>query len=574
MSDPNATPETPPPTTEPTIPPTATEGQTAATPEPAPARIIPGSSPVPGPEPAPAAETTVPAAEAAAPAAEAPAKPKPPIRLTWGRPELLPEADQGEPSADRPAGPRPAPGSGNEARRRVVRPAPSPTAARDREREEDREVEAALERVMAQAAAPIPEKPLKRQWDDELEAELEAAMAGFDGGSISVGTPRKPAGERGSGDRRDRGQEEGKSGTRTGKVISVRGKSIFVDLGGKSEGVLDIEQLEGQPLPEVGSQIEVVVDHFDRDEGILILRRKGAAVEADWTNLKKGLIVEAKITKVNKGGLDVEVDGIRGFLPISQIEIGRVDDTSVYLNQKFKVLVTEANPREKNLVVSRRDLLEQERAELREKTWAELAEGQTREGTVRSIKDFGAFVDLGGVDGLLPIGEMSWFRVKKVEDLLKLGDKVQVQILKLDPVARRLTLGLRQLTPSPWEGVEEKYPRGTMVKGRVTRLMDFGAFVELEPGVEGLLHVSALSPTRVRRVADIVKPEQEVEVRVLKVEPEEKRISLSLLPAPKPGTLGAEAEAVEEEEDETPPPPKPERKVPLKGGLGKGGPLF
>ena len=605
MSDPTTNPEPSPPNTpestaaepvaeakpvEPAAPEPAAEVTPAASAAPLAGKITPGSAPVAAeapawesktpPEPSnwsSATDWSTAKLSSSKPAAgqQDPAQPKQPIRLTWGRPELLPGADKrDEPRLGESSGPRPAPGSGQEARRKVGRPAPSPNAAKEREREEDKEIDDAFERVMAQAAAPPPtEKPLKRQWDDELEAELNEAMADFDGGSISVGTPKKPAGERAPGSRENRGQEEGKSGARSGKVISVRGKSIFVDLGGKSEGLLDIDQLEGRPIPEVGSTIEVLVDHYDRGEGILILRLKGSAVEADWTNLKKGLVVEAKVTKVNKGGLDVEVDGIRGFLPISQIEIGRVEDTSVYLNQKFKVLVTEANKSEKNLVVSRRDLLEQERAEMREKTWAELVEGQIREGVVRSIREFGAFIDLGGVDGLLPIAEMSWFRVKKVEDLLKLGDKVKVQVLKIDQAAKKLSLGLRQLTPSPWESVDQKYARGAMVKGKVTRLMDFGAFVELEPGIEGLLHITALSPNRVRRVADIVKPEQEVEVRILKVEPDEKRISLSLLPAPKLGDKAAPAE-VEEEEDDTPPPPKPERKVPLKGGLGGGKPLF
>ena len=277
-------------------------------------------------------------------------------------------------------------------------------------------------------------------------------------------------------------------------------------------------------------------------------------------------MVEARVTKVIKGGVEVDVDGIRGFMPISQIDLGRVEDAASYVNQKFKALVTEANEREKNLVISRRELLEQERAEQREKTWASLEEGQVREGTVRSVKDFGAFVDLGGVDGLLPIGEMSWSRVQKVEDLVKTGDKVQVKVIKIDPVARKLTLGLKQLTPSPWETVEQKYPRGLMTKGKVTKLMEFGAFVELEPGIEGLIHITELSPNRVRRVADIVQPGQDVEVRILKVEPELKRIALSLLPAK--GKEAPVEDDEDEEADETPPVPKPERKVPLKGGLG------
>ncbi len=364
----------------------------------------------------------------------------------------------------------------------------------------------------------------------------------------------------------DQRGQEGKPGLRTGTVIGVRGKSIFVNLGGKSEGVLPVEQFEDTELPAAGSTIEVVVERFDPDEGIQILRRKGSAVEASWENLKRGIVVEARVTKVIKGGAEVNVNGIRGFMPISQIDLNRVEDAATYLNQKFKVIVTEANQREKNLVVSRRELLEQERAELRERTWKTLEEGQVREGVVRSVKGFGAFVNLDGVDGLLPIGEMSWSRVGKVNDVVRIGDKVTVKVLKIDRTAQKLTLGLKQLMPSPWENVTEKYPRGTMVKGKVTRTMDFGAFVELEPGVEGLIHISELSPTRVRRVADIVKPEQEVEVRILKVDPEEKKIALSLLPDPR--KAGAVPDEEADEEDETPRPPKPEPKVPLKGGLG------
>lgn len=430
------------------------------------------------------------------------------------------------------------------------------------------ELDAAIDEAM-EKAAPFggpggrSEVPLKRQWDAEMDAELEAAMAGFDPKTFE--TPReRPKKEAGPAvDKRDRGQEA-RQGTRTGKVIGVRGKSLFVDLAGKSEGVIPLDQFEGE-IPAPGATIEVIVDHFDTSEGIQHLRLKGAAIEASWENLRKGVIVEARGTKVVKGGLEVDVDGIRGFMPISQIDLSRVEDAAEYVNQKFKALVTEANSRERNLVLSRRELLEQERAEMREKTWATLAEGQVREGTVRSIKDFGAFVDLGGVDGLLPIGEMSWSRVQKVDDLVKTGDKVQVKIIKIDPVARKLTLGLKQLTPSPWDLVEDKYPRGLMVKGKVSKLMDFGAFVELEPGVEGLIHITELSPTRVRRVADIVQAGQEVEVRILKVEPEVKRIALSLLPA-----KGKEAVLPEDEEDEdeTPPAPRPERKIPLKGGLG------
>ena len=442
-------------------------------------------------------------------------------------------------------------------------PRPGPGNSRS---DMDDAADAALEKELAKRsddAEPL-DVPFKRQWDAGLEAELEAALAGFDAANFEVASPRAPRSDRVRPGDRDRGQES-RPGARTGKVIGVRGKSVFVDLGGKSEGVIAVTQFEEGKVPLPGATIEVIVDRFDPDEGIQLLRLKGSAIEADWDNLKKGVIVEARATKTVKGGLEVDVDGIRGFLPISQIDLSRIDDAASYVNQKFKAVVTEANQREKNLVISRRELLEQERAEQRERTWATLEEGQVRDGVVRSIKDFGAFVDLGGVDGLLPIGEMSWSRVSKVDEMVKVGDQVKVKVIKIDQTARKLTLGLKQLTPSPWEAAALKYPRGMMVKGKVSKLMDFGAFVELEPGVEGLIHISELSPTRVRRVVDIVKPAQEVEVRILKVEPEVKRIALSLLPAK--GTP-----IVEEEEDsddeEAPRPPEPEPKIPLKGGLG------
>jgi small subunit ribosomal protein S1 len=431
----------------------------------------------------------------------------------------------------------------------------------DSGRERDPSIDAALEAAFLKPPAPARDVPLKRQWDAELDAELEAAMAGFDPSSFDVKKSRTPTAEGEPAPRGNRGQELA-PGAQKGKVIGVRGKSVFVDLGAKSEGVVPVEQF-GETLPAPGDMIDVVVDRFDPEEGLLILSLKGAAVEASWENLRKGLIVEARVTKTNKGGLEVEVDGIRGFLPIGQIDINRVEDPEVYVNQRLKVMVTEADQRSRNLVVSRRELLEREREELRAKTWAELAEGQVRTGVVRSIKDFGAFIDLGGVDGLLHVAEMSWSRVNNAGELVKLGDEVKVKVLRIDRETRKVSLGLKQLSPSPWDAAGDKYTRGMTVKGTVTRVMDFGAFVALEPAIEGLIHITELAPQRVRRVADIVTPGQEVEVRILKVEPEARRISLSLRPLPK-----VEEAEPEEDEDDTPPAPPPVRKVPLKGGLG------
>ena len=243
----------------------------------------------------------------------------------------------------------------------------------------DDELDAAMKVAAAGRAQQATEVSFKRQWDPELDAELEAAMAGFDSEALFASTPgpRTRSADRAHVPKGGIGQET-RQGMQQGKVVAVRGKSVFVDLGAKSEGVVPVEQFE-EALPAVGDMIEVRIDHFDTSEGLLILSLKGAAVEASWVNLRKGLIVEAKVTKTNKGGLDVEVDGIRGFLPIGQIDINRVEDASIYLGHKFKVVVTEANQREKNLVVSRRDLVEQERAEAREQTWKELEEGQIRD---------------------------------------------------------------------------------------------------------------------------------------------------------------------------------------------------
>jgi len=445
----------------------------------------------------------------------------------------------------------------------------------DRDRrpsDQDAAIDAALDAAASgKAAQPQAEVNFKRQWDTDLDAELEAAMAGFDPGAFEVNNPRRaPRDERAGGMAPPGGRgQESRQGPQMGKVISVRGKSVFVDLGAKSEGVVPVDQFTAE-LPKPGEMIEVRVDRFDTAEGILLLSLKGAAVEASWENLRKGLIVEAKVTKTNKGGLDVEVDGIRGFLPIGQIDINRVEDAAIYVNQKFRVVVTEANQREKNLVVSRRDLLEQERAERREQTWKTLEEGQVHTGVVRSVKDFGAFVDIGGVDGLIHIGDMSWARVSDASSLVRVGDEVEVKVLKIDRTTMKVGLGLKQLMPSPWDRVEEKYSRGMSVKGKVTRLMDFGAFVELEPGIEGLIHVSELSPNRVRRVNDIVKPEQEVEVRILKIEPDARKIALSLRPLAAPSLVAEE----DDDEDDTPRPPKPEPKIPLKGGLGDRDPFL
>jgi small subunit ribosomal protein S1 len=429
----------------------------------------------------------------------------------------------------------------------------------------DRELDAALARPAARSEREV---NFKRQWDDDLEAELQEALEGFDASSLTARNkaPRTRAQDRAHVEKADVGQEgRDRPGTQKAKVVAIRGSSVFVDMGAKSEGVLPLDQFGDVP-PTVGQMLDVVFEKFDAKEGLLKVSLPNAAVEASWENLRTGVIVDVRVTKVLEGkGLEIEAGGIRGFMPISQIELDRVEDLKPYLNERLRSMVTEANRRERNLVVSRRSFLDKEREEKREKTWKELEEGQTRTGTVRSLKPFGAFVDLGGVDGLIPIGEMAWGRIKHPSEIVSLGMEVEVKILKLDRELNKVTLGLKQLKESPWDRIEDRFSVGEIVKGKVTRLMDFGAFVELESGLEGLIHISELSNKRVFRVKDFVSEGQDVDVKIVKIDHDTRRIGLSMrIEMPKL----AEPETEEGAEDDTPPATKPERKVPLKGGLG------
>ena len=394
--------------------------------------------------------------------------------------------------------------------------------------------------------------------DDEIERELQEAMGGLSAEELFADpNPRghKPAAA---------AAEAGPPGRKKGKVHSVRGKDVFVEVpGGRSQGVLPLEQFPDGP-PKAGDEVEFTIE--GAQDGLLILSRKGAAVHADWSSVAEGMIVEARVTETNKGGLAVDVNGIRGFMPISQIDLYRVEDTEQYVNQRLLSLVTEVDPQERNLVVSRRALLEKEREENREKLWQQLEEGQIREGVVRSVRDFGAFVDLGGVDGLLHVSEMSWKRVQNPADVVQPGQTVKVVVLKIDRERRKVSLGLKQLTASPWDTAVANYPPNTVVKGKVTRLMEFGAFVELEPGVEGLVHISELANQRVRRVADVVQPGQEVAVLVLRVDPAQRKISLSLKAAQAREQPAEEPAAAEE--PEVPVKPRRPRTTPLRGGIG------
>jgi small subunit ribosomal protein S1 len=282
--------------------------------------------------------------------------------------------------------------------------------------------------------------------------------------------------------------------------------------------------------------------------------------------------VEAYISGHNKGGLECEVGGLRGFIPVSQVSLYRVDELQSYVGQKIACVVTEADRSKRKLVLSRRAALEREKADAKRKLWESLQVGQTHEGVVRSLQDFGAFVDLGGVDGLIHISQLSWDRVQHPRDVLEVGQKVRVRVEKLDRAQGRIGLAYRDLLANPWTDVERKYPTSSRVQGTVTKIMDIGALVRLEPGISGLVHISELTHRRVWRVSDVVQEGQQVEALVLSVDGKAQRISLSLkaLEA-KPDPRLAEAEDGPPSQGETPKTPRRGERQPsrLKGGVDR-----
>ncbi|MGB9690417.1 30S ribosomal protein S1, partial [Thermogutta sp.] len=360
-----------------------------------------------------------------------------------------------------------------------------------------------------------------------------------------------------------------------GKVLAVRGENVFVELGLREQGIVPLK-LFREP-PEVGQSVEVRVVRFVPEEGVYELVLPAAAADvADWADLSEGMLVEARVTGVNQGGLECEVNRIRGFIPISQIDIFRVEKPEEYVGQSFTCVVLEADPQRKNLVLSRRAVLEREREQAQRLLWDSLTPGQIRDGVVRRLTEFGAFVDIGGVDGLLHISQIAWGRIKHPSEVLREGQTIKVRIDKVDRENQRISLGYRDLLYNPWEDADKKYVPQSLWKGRVTRIMDFGAFVELEPGVEGLVHISELSTKRVSRVRDVVKEGDEVDVMVLAFDPQEKKISLSIRaamklkePEPAPQAESSETATQTSETPSPPPPPKKQKpSKPLKGGLG------
>lgn len=329
-----------------------------------------------------------------------------------------------------------------------------------------------------------------------------------------------------------------------GTVVSVKKDKVVVDIGYKSEGIISAEEFSAQELAEAapGTRLLVYIQEREDSEGNLVLSKEKADKMKVWVDLEKifkeEAIVEGKILSRIKGGMMVDI-GVKAFLPGSQIDLHPIRDPEQLIGKSFPMKIIKINQRRGNVVVSRRLLLEESRDQRRQRTLANLTEGQLVHGTVKNITDYGAFVDLGGIDGLLHITDMSWGRIGHPSEIFMVGDRVEVMILKYDRETGRVSLGLKQKGADPWTGVAAKYPAGTRINGRVVSLTDYGAFIELEPGVEGLVHVSEMTWSHeVRHPSKIVSVGAQVDAQVLNVDEGARKISLGMKQvAPNPWDL-------------------------------------
>ena len=316
-------------------------------------------------------------------------------------------------------------------------------------------------------------------------------------------------------------------------VLEIRENLVVLDIGFKSEGTIPLEEFKDMPDLKAGDEVEVLLEHLEDQESSVVLSKKKADFMRVWERIRVAYEsdqpVEGTLVKKIKGGVVVDLMGVDAFLPGSQIALRRVPNIDELLGQKYEFKIIKLNKRRRNIVVSRRVILETERAGKREKLMKELAKDQVRKGVVKNITDFGAFIDLGGVDGLLHITDMSWGRISHPSEMVQIGMELEIKVLDIDWERERISLGLKQLQSYPWKDVAAKYPVGTRVNGKVVSITNYGAFIELEPGIEGLVHISEMSWTRnVRHPSKIVSIGEAIEAVVLKVDETEEKISLGM----------------------------------------------
>jgi small subunit ribosomal protein S1 len=317
-----------------------------------------------------------------------------------------------------------------------------------------------------------------------------------------------------------------------GTIIEVRAKEVLVDIGYKSEGIIPLNEFLEPAAVAVGQEIDVLVEKLENKEGTVVLSHQKAEFKKNWDNIlticNEGGRIVGKVTAVVKGGLIVNV-GVEAFLPSSQLDVVTPKNLQTFVGNSYEFKVVKINQERQNIVLSRRELIEAERNEKRGKLLADMTPGDIRKGTVKNLTDFGAFIDLNGIDGLLHITDMSWGRLGHPSEILKVGQEIDVVVLDVNKEKERVSLGLKQKMANPWDQIETKFPVGTKVKGKVVSLVPYGAFVQLEPGVEGLIHVTELSWTkRVAKPSDVLKQDQEVEAVVLGINRDEQKISLGV----------------------------------------------
>jgi len=470
------------------------------------------------------------------------------------------------PAAAQHAAP-PAPIAGDTAAPPAAPPPSAPeggSAAPRREGRRDKRGGAAAKSPFADVLPPqkrVAVPNLRAALDDDLEEDFEAALAGVAIDDLVAASTSA------------RADAPIEPGTRlSGTVLSLGADTAFVDLGERRQGALKLAGLEPESIPSVGDLLQLSVGLRNDDDGLYDVAFANRAVSVeDWSQLEAGMIVEARVTAANKGGLECEVAGLRGFMPASLVSTWRIENLEEMVGQTLESLVTDIVPAARRLVLSRRAVIEKQAAEARTKLLETLEVGATLDGTVRSVRDFGAFVDIGeGVEGLVHVSQLSWERVANPADVLQPGQKVRVVVKKIDQQTGKIALSARDLVESPWKRAGDKYHVGGTVRGVVSRIAQFGAFVRLEPGVEGLVHVSELATRHVRSVADVVKEGEQVECRVLAVDPDEQRMSLSIkaLSAMTSAVGDGDVAAADDSAAAPEPPPAKKRTSPLKGGLG------
>jgi len=317
-----------------------------------------------------------------------------------------------------------------------------------------------------------------------------------------------------------------------GRIIGRAGDDVVVDVGLKSEGIIDVNEWDDKSAIDIGDEIDVYLDNIESESGIIELSKRKADRIINWNQItqtsNEGDIVKGKVMRKIKGGLLVDI-GVPVFLPASQVDVRRPGDIGEYIGREIEAKILKIDMERRNIVISRRKLIEEKRGAAKEKLMSEIQVGQTRKGTVKNIADFGAFVDLGGIDGLLHITDMSWDRINHPSQLVKIDEQIEVKILNIDMQKEKIALGLKQLKPSPWENIGDRYPVSSKVKGEVVNIMNYGAFVKLEPGVEGLVHISEMSWTRrINHPSELINVGDMVEVIVLDVSKDKQEISLGM----------------------------------------------